>query len=348
VNPPSETGQPGPPPTAQTGQADKPVRGATAIGPIITLLALTTVLPELFTGSTPLLSFLSKPGLLLFLVLGYGVAILLVRELAVRRRLGLPGLFVLGLGYSIFNEGLLARTLVRESHLPVALYDHYGCAFGISFPWAAAIGTWHACASVLFPILLTHYFFPRTRATPWLRGRTAVGLGILLMLLGCFVFLGPSDQGAAGTPAQLVILLAMMLGLFAIGAGLKGTIGNEPAASAFKPALMGFSVLVPFWGLGILAAAKPPVIVFFLALAGVILAYAWLLRRQRWSTTPGLLFFGIGWYSHNILTAILVIASTQKKPALAFITAAVDLLILWVLVRCIRQVRSPATAAAGG
>ena len=81
--------------------------------PIATLLALATVIPELFTGSTPLVGFLN-PGLFFFLFLGYGVAILLVRELAVRCRSGILGLFFLGLAYSIFNEGLLAKTLIIE------------------------------------------------------------------------------------------------------------------------------------------------------------------------------------------------------------------------------------------
>ncbi|MBU6403024.1 MAG: hypothetical protein KGS61_22100, partial [Verrucomicrobia bacterium] len=132
-------------------------------------MALATVLPELFSGSTPLPAFVLNPGLLFLLFLGYGVAVLLVREVAVRCRVGLAGLFVLGLGYSILNEGLLARTLIRQTGLPVPLYDRFGYLGGISLPWTAGIGTWHACASVWFPILLTHHLFPQFRATPWLR-----------------------------------------------------------------------------------------------------------------------------------------------------------------------------------
>ncbi len=49
--------------------------------PLLTLVALTTVLPELFSGSTLLPSFILRPGLVLFLALGYGVSVLLVREL---------------------------------------------------------------------------------------------------------------------------------------------------------------------------------------------------------------------------------------------------------------------------
>jgi hypothetical protein len=64
-----------------------------SIRPALTLLLLTTVVPELLTGSTPLYGFLN-PGLLVFPALGYGLAVLLVRELAVRLGLGLGGLVV--------------------------------------------------------------------------------------------------------------------------------------------------------------------------------------------------------------------------------------------------------------
>ena len=169
--------------------------------PVATLLALATVLPELFSGSTPLISFLN-PGLLLLLFLGYGLAILLLRELALRCRSGLLGLFFLGLAYSVFNEGLLAKTLIVEKNLPVGLYDHYGYWLGISFPWAAGIGAWHACASGIFPILLTHHFFPGAREESWLNSKLALILGLLLMFLACVAFLGISENGVKGTPAM--------------------------------------------------------------------------------------------------------------------------------------------------
>ena len=127
------------------------------------------------------------------------MAVLLVRELAVRWNCGVLGLFSLGLAYSIFNEGLLAKTLILEKGLPVPQYDQYGCVLGISLPWAAGIGTWHAYASVIFPILFTHYFFPKAREKPWLSAKIALVLGLLLMLLACTAFLGTSEKGVKGT-----------------------------------------------------------------------------------------------------------------------------------------------------
>jgi hypothetical protein len=304
--------------------------------PVATLLALATVLPELFSGSTPLISFLN-PGLLLFLFLGYGLAILLIRELAVRCRSGLLGLFFLGLAYSVFNEGLLAKTLIVEKNLPVGLYDHYGYWLGISFPWAAGIGAWHACASVIFPILLTHHFFPGTKERPWLNGKLALILGLLLMFLACVAFLGISEKGVKGTPATLVVLLAIMLVGFLFGAVSKGKVLFCDSRLVTKPLLLGFSILIPFWGLGFLASAKAPVAVFFGAWLTVILVYALVLDRQHCLASPSFLFFGLGWYLHNVVQAAVFVSIPGRNPARALITTVVDGLILLLLLRQIRR-----------
>lgn len=296
------------------------------------LLALATILPELFSGSTSLIGFLN-PGLVLFLLLGYGVAVLLIRELGVRCHSGWLGLFLLGLAYSVFNEGLLAKTLILQRKLPVALYDHYGYWLGISFPWAAGIGAWHACASVMFPILLTHYFFPEAKDKPWLNGKLALAVGVLLMLLGCAVFLGTSEKGLRGTPGQLAALLAMILAGLLLGSASKGKVLNGPAPSIAKPLLLGFSILIPFWGLGLLASAKVPPGLFFLAWLIVLVVYAWILSRQKWLALPSFLFFGVGWYLHNALQAAVFVSILGKSPIRALVTALVEGLILWLLLR---------------
>ena len=304
--------------------------------PLLTLLLLCTVLPELFSGSTPLAGF-GQPGLVLFLALGYGVAILLIRELAVRYGASLAGLGCLGLAYSIFNEGLLAKTLLRADHLPVALYDNYGRCLGIMFPWAAGIGTWHACASVLFPILLVHHGFPGVQAKPWLRVRVTAGIGIGLVLLACAVFLGRSARAPAGAPTQLAVLLALIAGLLAAGTRLRGGLPLRSGPGTAGPFLLGLSVVIPFWGLGFLAQAHPPVAGFFLALALVVCLYRWCLRRRRWLGPPALLFFGLGWYLHNILQALVFIGLAAHEPRRALLTGLVDAAILLGLVRWVRH-----------
>jgi hypothetical protein len=214
--------------------------------PILTLVALTTVLPELFSGSTPLPSFLLRPGLVHFLALGYGVSVLLVRELWIRRGGGLLGLFLMGLGYSLFNEGLLAKTLVVDQNLPINQYDHYGYWLGLSYPWMATIGVWHACASVLFPIVLTHHFFPEAAPARWVKGWLAVTIAAVFLFLGSSGFLHPSEKGVTGTPAQLVELFALMVVLFGLGCVFRGRPPVRQFTWTRKPFFLGFSVIVPF------------------------------------------------------------------------------------------------------
>jgi hypothetical protein len=310
----------------------------------ITLLILCTVLPELFTGSTSLFAFLN-PGMVVFLFFGYGVAILLVRELAVRFHSGILGLFFMGMGYAILNEGFLAKTMILKTGLPVSQYNEYGYWLGISFPWVVGISAWHAMASVLVPIQLTHYFFPKVKSEPWLNGKFALCLGILMVSLACAAFLGTSEKGVTGTKLELAVLLSLMLLLFTLGAFFKEKPQSPPSASALKPILLGISVLVPFWGLAFVAASKAPVVAFFPIWAGVICLYAWLLRRYHMLSLPGFLYFGIGWYLHNVIQAVLLISLVMKNPGLGLATLLVDGFILGLLIFVIRRFHSTITVA---
>lgn len=309
----------------------------------ITLLILCTVLPELFTGSTSLIAFLN-PGMVVFLFLGYGVAILLVRELAVRCGSGILGLFFMGMGYAIFNEGFLAKTMILKTGLPVSQYNDYAYWLGISFAWSAGISAWHAVASVLIPIQLSHHFFPKIKNAPWLNGKFALCLGLLLILLSCAAFLGTSEKGVTGTRLELAILLSLMLLLFTLGALFKVKTQNEPTNSVIKPMLLGISVLIPFWGLAFLAAAKVPVMAFFPIWIGVLCLYGWILSRYRILAMPGILYFGIGWYLHNVIQAVLLITLAMKNPGLGLATLLVDGVILGLLFVAIRRCDSSNTS----
>lgn len=302
----------------------------------ITLLIISSILPELFTGSTSLVAFLN-PGLLVYLFLGYGVAILLVRELAVRCQNGILGLFFMGLGYAIFNEGFLAKTMILKTNLPVSQYNDYGYWLGISFAWSAGISAWHAVASVLIPIQLTHHFFPQVKRMPWLNSKFALCLGLLMMALSCAAFLGTSEKGVTGSKSELAILLSLMIVLFILGALFKDKFQSEPIDSFLKPLLLGISVLIPFWGLAFLAASRMPLMAFFAIWVSVLWLYGWILRRYRMLATPGILYFGIGWYLHNVIQAVLLITLAMKNPVLGLATLLVDGIILGLLHIAIRR-----------
>ncbi|HTL54342.1 MAG TPA: hypothetical protein VL361_01630 [Candidatus Limnocylindrales bacterium] len=296
-------------------------------------------MPELFSGSTPPASFLN-PGLLIFLALGYGVAVLLLRELAMRWGCGLWGFFVLGLAYSVFNEGLLAKTSIVEQNLPINQYDHYGYYLGVSWPWMAGIGCWHACASVIFPIAFTHHLFPHASFRAWFHWKTALAIGVALLLLSCAVFLGTSEKRIKGSPGQLVLFLALILfGLAAARLSKQPSRQSNAAGPGLLPLLFGLSVVIPFWGLVALASAKVPLVVFFVALIGIVMVYAWILDRQQWLSPPAFLLFAIGWYLHNVVQALLFIGVASRNPGRALITAIADTALLVFLFHQARLAR---------
>jgi hypothetical protein len=298
--------------------------------PALTLMVLTTVLPELLTGSTPVTAFLN-PVTVVFLSVGYGVYVLLVRELAVRNGIGICGLIFLGTAYGIVNEGLLAKTMITTHNLPVNTYDHYGVLLGISFPWSTGILLWHAFASVIFPICLTQYFFPESSHVPWLKPKLSGGIAIVLMILSSLAFLGKSPTGLTGTPIQLLVLLAALGGLVALGFRYKGLPLHRSDKESRKAILLGVSIIVPFIGLSVLAGAKTPAPLYFVSIAAILWLYARILNHRGWISSPNFLWFGFGWYLQNAVMAILVLAA--KSPPLAAATAIADIAVLGILVR---------------
>jgi hypothetical protein len=300
--------------------------------PLVLLLLLATVVPELFTGSTPLTGFFN-PFLLLILLIGYGLAVVLLREIAVRCGTGLGGMIVMGFGYGIYNEGFLAKTVVLSVGLPVGQYDHYGILWGISFPFMAAISFWHAFASFIFPVLLTHHLVPERSREPWLKPKGTFGLAAFLILFGVVNFLGTSRTGVKGTFGQLLLLLALLGGLVGGGAMWKGTLSEVTPGRKFVWVATGFSVLLPFWELALAAAFKWPVPVFFLLMALVLPVYAWLLRRLGGVGVPALLYFGLGWYLHNMLQALLFRGLAAGQWVVALLTTAAAVAIWTALYR---------------
>ena len=85
---------------------------------------------------------------LLILLIIYGCAVLLIRELSVRWRLGLIGIFILGLAYGFYNEGIVTKTLLLSKTIPMNNFI-YPTKFGINWAWALFINVWHALHAVL-------------------------------------------------------------------------------------------------------------------------------------------------------------------------------------------------------
>jgi hypothetical protein len=294
---------------------------------------LSAFLPEVCSGNTPITQFFTPTVFAFLAILGYGVPVLLIRELAVRRDLSIAGILIAGFAYGFYNEGLLAKTMIQTSAVPMSTYNNYGDAFGIAIPWALTISLYHALASVLLPILLTHAIFPDLQGKPWVSLYLAFPLAALILAFGSFWFMSPFRQ--PGSLQQLVIFLCILLG--GVGVASRFTEREQlpatPPAGVF-PILLGLSIVLPFAALSILAALKAPLLLFIAVWCAVVVAYARIMTARGWQNPPNMVLFGLGLYMQSVLTAMLVGVGASKAPVPTFIAGLVlEAIFVWAALR---------------
>ena len=106
----------------------------------IAILAIISVfMTEIITTSTTLLE-LTSPMTLIFLILGYALPVILIRELIILHRLGIVGIFLLGFLAGVYSEGIIAHTLFVDTISPVDIFASYGVISNIRIPWLLTIG----------------------------------------------------------------------------------------------------------------------------------------------------------------------------------------------------------------
>ena len=295
----------------------------------LTLVALTSILPELLSGNTPLEALLGFP-LLLFLF-AYGLPVLLIRELAVRRDTGHFGLFLMGLGYGLINEGLYARTIFRDVDVPVDVFDHYGFALGINWPWTAFICVWHAMASVWLPIALTERHF--AQRTPWFGRWAYCGLGVTTLLSGSafFLLVGQSATEAElghveNEPVMLAALWVVILAVWVAGS-LQRRRTDSPSDRRALSVLIGLTGAPAFIVCAIPADQRWPLALSFAALILLAALYTLAFRFLRLNAA----WFALGWYIQ--IAALSWTAIAMASP----LTVVADLLILGMVFLTIRH-----------
>lgn len=187
------------------------------------MLVTPFVIESCITWATPPGQWLVNPALALLLILAYGPPILFLRELWVRNALPLSSLFLFGMIYGIFNEGMLAHTLTQVSGEPITPFIGYDEILGIHWAWASMIVPWHAFLSVTFMILLTHLWFPDHANRPWLQKRGMRITGALNLLLLSLYFLIHSEARPAPIHAFPIYLVLMA---FFYGWGMRKKAAN--------------------------------------------------------------------------------------------------------------------------
>lgn len=181
-----------------------------ALLPILLLVLLAPVLAETLSGATPP-TVLVLPGVLFsFVVLVYGVQVLVIREVAVRTGVGMIGLWLLGVAYGIYNEALLAGTVFAPLANPIEEFADFGVVRHIRIPYALWILAWHGLFSVVTPVLLVERLCPRAAGRPWLPVPVAWLLGLASAGYGLARFVtGPDRRAQDGATFLLHLLLAV-------------------------------------------------------------------------------------------------------------------------------------------
>lgn len=212
--------------------------------PILAFLVLSSVLTELLSSNAPIAIFFQPVVLLLLFTVGYGFPILVIREIAIRKQLGLLGLFFLGVMYGLYNEALVARTIFNPFHSPIDTFATYGLIGNIRIPWALSISSWHALYAVIYPILFVGYLFPHSATESWIGKKTTWFLGIVSLLYGVLTFFKGTPETPPGGVNHFIFIVISCTLLW----WLSGRVAKIPKPSQ--------AISVPFsWkspGLGLL------------------------------------------------------------------------------------------------
>ena len=302
---------------------------------ILCLVLMTGILPELLSGNTPA-PILFRPDALIVFGLVYGLPVLVIREWSVRLSVRPFGTFLAGMAYGLINEGLLARTLFRQTGVPIDVFDDYGFVLGVNLPWALYITVWHGLSSVLFPIALTHFLLPGAARVAWLGKKTALALAFLSILLPTLFFLNDETSGPKGSLPMLAALWLAMAILATAASSFRQESALSPNPARFKPFLLGLAAFAPMIAVLLVAHAEAPLPIYFAGFAFIAWLWSMSIVRKHWQAA--LHWIALGWYLQ--MTGLGAIALVKTSPASVLAGFAAVALLIVLIVRADRKLAS--------
>jgi hypothetical protein len=229
--------------------------------------------------------------MILFALLTYGVPVLLIREMWVAGRLPMRALWVCGLAYGIFNEGIMARTLEMSTGLPIPTFDQYMVFAGINWSWGLTMLVWHAVFSVAAPIMVVHWLNPEQSRSRWLsRGEALAALCVVVATSALYF-----SQKRAVPPSLRVYLglAATIAALVSAASRWRSAELPAPWRFAWADFAAGAAFFAFFGGLFAISSFRYSPI-FFLGFAGATLMLAVRILRAAQIMENGALLFCLG------------------------------------------------------
>jgi hypothetical protein len=251
---------------------------------LLTLVIASTLIAELFSGSTPF----SRIVQLLPQFLLYGTGAVLIREVTRRLGLGWTTIILLGFAFGLVVEGLVLQSIFNPHFLGLDIA--YGRAAGINWVWGEYLPGLHCFWSITCAILLCETIYPEDRHIPWVgnTGLWTCGIIFLLVCIG-FHFLFIKIFKFRGAPSLFLYCLLLVIAVIVLALNLprRSVVINKPGP---KPAWSFWIITgVTFaagalWFLGIYMIFMPGKLSLWISLpAGLlnILIYFTLLNNRK-------------------------------------------------------------------
>ena len=153
--------------------------------PILLLFLTAPFIGEMF-GAALRFSNLDELVRVFAIVTFYGAGVLLIREVVRRWSLGWAAIICLGLAYGLIEEALTLQTIFHPSGTGSEVL--YGRIWGTNYLWAVLVTIYHAVWSVIIPIALLEFFFPKEKTRPWLTIRETWLMGGLFTCAAVLFF----------------------------------------------------------------------------------------------------------------------------------------------------------------
>lgn len=303
---------------------------------ILLALVLPGFLAEVISGNTPLLAYLN-PLIFILFALAYGLPFLLIREFAIRWRLSVKGVLMLGLAYGILNEGILAQTMLKPDHYYFSISESYYRALGVSWSYALFIAVWHSLHAMFFPLLIVQRAYSGMES--WLSARAYKFLYWFLALVTLVAGLATPEPLRQG----FIVVLVIMLALIYLARRMHGESYLPPIVEnkgKWGNFILGFASISCALGLFTLTNLKLNFILFVLIAAIGPYLFFRILRYQGGDNRTSILLFGLGSYA-----AYGIFAMFTGNPIIIISNVVIFIIILFFAKKVIAKDRVAAVLA---
>ncbi|HEX4005988.1 MAG TPA: hypothetical protein VHX60_07415 [Acidobacteriaceae bacterium] len=302
----------------------------------IVLVFTAPLVAEYLLGDLPL----KLLGALVALAPMYGGGALLIREIARRRGLGWRGILVLGVAYTVIEEGFTTQSLFNPDYLKLHMHFLSHAAIpvlGIGGWWTLFMLNLHTFWSISVSIALVEGLFPAWADRPWLgkAGDSVVGA---LFLLGCVASTAISLKMDRFVASHMQLGVTALVALLVIAVALRLPRPTPPRGQLPVPSpwatgattlLLGLGVLLipATWNWGAVAAMLGIDLVFLGLLAVFSRRTGWTRLHALSLAAGGALAYGLHAFLAKPLMGSVLAARISNAVflalALAVIAAAV-------------------------